>query len=152
MQRHHTVKRFVAKLPEDFQEVLMSTEMELQQGLTVPTLRKLVYLYTRGMQYYDLVHKNKFHQFYSDKLVSLLTRNDVEEFLDKNPINFDDKKDLDKLFSAQQKKKAAPSKAPKSPSPKRKKSENLKKRIKVSFLINIIKYFQMLYEEIRLLQ
>ena len=108
MKRHHTAKKFVAKLPEDFQEVLMASEMELQEGLTVPILRKLVYLYTRGMQYYDLVHKDKFRQFYSDKLVNLLTRKDVEQFLDKNPINFEDKKDLDKLFSVPQKKQTPP--------------------------------------------
>ena len=99
MKRTKTTKKFIAKLPPDFQEVLMTTEMELQEGLKVPILRKLVYLYTRGMEYYDLVHKDKFRQFYSDKLVSLLTRKDVEKFLDENPINFDDKKDLDKLFA-----------------------------------------------------
>lgn len=104
MKRHYTAKKFVAKLPEDFQEVLMTSEMELQEGLTVPILRKLVYLYTKGMQYYDLVHKDKFRQFYSDKLVNLLTKKEVEQFLDKNPINFDDKKDLDELFSKTQKK------------------------------------------------
>ena len=104
MKRHQTCKRFIAKLPPDFQEVLMTSEMELQEGLNVPILRKLVYLYTRGMQYYDLVHKDKFRQFYSDKLIALLTRKDVEAFLDQNPINFDDKKDLDKLFSTSQKK------------------------------------------------
>ena len=63
MKRHNTAKKFVAKLPDDFQEVLMVSEMELQEGLTVPILRKLVYLYTRGMQYYDLVHKDKFRKF-----------------------------------------------------------------------------------------
>ena len=102
MKRHYTAKKYIAKLPDDFQEVLMASEMELQEGLTVPILRKLVYLYTRGMQYYDLVHKDKFRQFYSDKLIALLTRKDVESFLDQNPINFDDKKDLDKLFSTSQ--------------------------------------------------
>ena len=91
-------KKFIASLPSDFQEVLMTTEMEINKGLTVPILRKLVYLYTTGMEYYDLVHKEKFREFYSDKLVNLLTRKDVEKFLDKNPINFDDKKDLDLLF------------------------------------------------------
>ena len=99
-------KKYIPTLPKDFQEVLMTTEMELHQGLNVPILRKLVYLYTRGMQYYDLVHKDKFRQFYSDKLIALLTRKDVEQFLDKNPINFDDKKDLDKLFSTPQNKQA----------------------------------------------
>ena len=92
-------KKYVATLPSDFQEVLMSSEMELQQGLNVPILRKLVYLYTRGMQYYDLTHKDKFREFYYGKLRSLLTQKDVEEFLDKNPINFEDKKDLDLIFA-----------------------------------------------------
>ena len=132
MKRHQTAKKFVAKLPADFQEVLMTTEMELQQGLTVPILRKLVYLYTRGMQYYDLVHKDQFRKFYSDKLVSLLTRKDVEQFLDKNPINFDDKKDLDQLFSAPQKKEATPSQTtqnPQNPPPLSKtNSENIEKK------------------------
>ena len=97
-------KKYRASLPADFQEVLMSTEMELQQGLTVPILRKLVYLYTRGMQYYDLIHKDKFKQFYSEKLISLLTRKNVEKFLDQNPINFDDEDDLDKLFNSKEQK------------------------------------------------
>ena len=96
-------KKYVANLPADFQEVLMSTEMELQQGLNVQILRKLVYLYTRGMQYYDLIHKDKFKQFYSDKLVSLLTRKNVENFLDKNPINFEERDDLDLLFQPKKK-------------------------------------------------
>ena len=91
-------KKYVATLPSDFQEVLMSSEMELQQGLNVPILRKLVYLYTRGMQYYDLIHKEKFREFYYGKLKSLLTKKDVEDFLDKNPINFENKEDLDKIF------------------------------------------------------
>ena len=91
-------KKFIASLPSDFQEVLMTIEMEINKGLTVPILRKLVYLYTTGMEYYDLIHKEKFREFYSDKLVNLLTRKDVEKFLDKNPINFDDKEDLDLLF------------------------------------------------------
>ena len=81
----------------------MSTEMEFQQGLNVQILRKLVYLYTRGMQYYDLIHKDKFKQFYSDKLVSLLKRKNVEQFLDKNPINFEEKDDLDLLFPSKKK-------------------------------------------------
>ena len=105
MRRYHTVKKkYIPKLPKDFQELLIASELELKKGITVQSLRTLVYLYTRGMQYYDLVHKDNFRQFYSEQLVSLLTRKDVEQFLDKNPINFDDKKDLDKLFSEQNKK------------------------------------------------
>ena len=108
MRRYHTVKKkYIPKLPKDFQELLIASELELKKGITVQSLRTLVYLYTRGMQYYDLVHKDNFRQFYSEQLVSLLTRKDVEQFLDKNPINFDDKKDLDKLFSEQNKKKVS---------------------------------------------
>ena len=110
-------KKYIASLPKDFQEVLMSTEMDLQQGLNVPILRKLVYLYTRAMQYYDLVHKEKFREFYSDKLVSLLTRKEVEKFLDKNPINFEDKDDLDLLFPSKEQ----------SPENKKEKEKNEKK-------------------------
>ena len=102
MKTIQSKKKYIASLPKDFQEVLMSTEMDLQQGLNVPILRKLVYLYTRAMQYYDLVHKEKFREFYNDKLVSLLTRKDVEKFLDKNPINFEDKDDLDLLFPSKE--------------------------------------------------
>jgi hypothetical protein len=120
MKRTITTKKFIAKLPPDFQEVLMAAEMELQEGLKVPILRKLVYLYTRGMEYYDLVHKDKFRQFYSDKLVSLLTRKDVEKFLDENPINFDDKKDLDKIFAAPQPKKLSSSVRVDNPNPSEK--------------------------------
>ena len=99
-----TTIRSQYSLPEDFQEVLMTNEMELQNGITVEVLRKLVYLYTRGMEYYDLCRKEKFRVFYSDKLTNLLTRPDIVEFLDKNKINFENKDDLDKLFSQPQKK------------------------------------------------
>jgi hypothetical protein len=54
------------------------------------------------MQYYDLIHKEKFREFYYGKLKSLLTKKDVEDFLDKNPINFEDKEDLDKIFEAKE--------------------------------------------------
>ena len=127
MKRAITTKKFIAKLPPDFQEVLMTTEMELQEGLKVPILRKLVYLYTRGMEYYDLVHKDKFRQFYSDKLVSLLTRKDVEKFLDENPINFEDKKDLDKLFANPQPKKLSSSIRIDNPKPIEKAFQKLEK-------------------------
>ena len=153
MKRHHSVKKFVAKLPEDFQEVLMASEMELQEGLNVPILRKLVYLYTRGMQYYDLIHKDKFRQFYSDKLVSLLTRKDVEQFLDKNPINFDDKKDLDKLFSQPQKKQATattnPSSSPIVPQTKPKIGQGNKNQIQSKDDNNMNQYFREYSNKIR---
>ena len=103
-QRHHTVKKYIPKLPKNFQEALITSELELKKGITVQNLRTLVYLYTRGMQYYDLIHKDEFRDFYNEQLISLLTREDVEQFLDKNPINFDDKKDLDQFFSQQDKK------------------------------------------------
>lgn len=91
--------KFDKSLPPDYQEVLVANEMELQEGITVEVIRKLVYLYTRGMEYYDLTGKDKFRKFYNDKLISLLTRPDIVQFLDKNPIDFESREDLDHLFS-----------------------------------------------------
>ena len=56
-------KKFIGSLPSYFQDVLMIIEMEINKGLTVPILLKLLYLYTTGMEYYDLVHKVKIREF-----------------------------------------------------------------------------------------
>ena len=91
-----TNKRF--ELPPDYQEVLVIHEIQLSKGLSTDILRKMVYLYTTGMEYYNIMKKKPLEQFYNDKLLALLTRPDVIEFLDKHPINFNDHSDLD-LFS-----------------------------------------------------
>ncbi|MCQ2818502.1 MAG: hypothetical protein MJ252_14635 [archaeon] len=81
-------------LPARFQEVLVESEIQLAEGLTVDVLKKLVYLYTLAMNHYNLEGKIKMQQFYSDKLLGLLTRPDVAEFLDKNQVNINDHSNL----------------------------------------------------------
>ena len=56
-------KKYIANLPPNFQEVLMTSEMELQQGLNVQILRKLVYLYTRGSNIMILFTKKNSNNF-----------------------------------------------------------------------------------------
>ena len=89
-------KRF--ELPSDYQEVLVIHEIELSKGLSTDIIRKMVYLYTIGMEYYNIIKKPSLEKFYNDKLIGLLTRSDVLAFLDKNPININDHSNLN-LFN-----------------------------------------------------
>ena len=89
-------KRF--ELPSDYQEVLVIHEIELSKGLSTDIIRKMVYLYTIGMEYYNIIKKPSLEKFYHDKLIGLLTRSDVLAFLDKNPININDHSNLN-LFN-----------------------------------------------------
>ena len=50
-----TNKRF--ELPPDYQEVLVIHEIQLSKGLSTDILRKMVYLYTTGMEYYNIMKK-----------------------------------------------------------------------------------------------
>lgn len=85
-------------LPSDYQEVLISNEIELANKISVDVIRKLVYLYTIGMDYYNISGKCPLEKFYNDKLISLLTRQDVADFLDKNKVDLDSNNDLN-LFN-----------------------------------------------------
>ena len=87
-------KKRTPKLPENFQEVLATYEMNLNEGITVDIIRNLIYIYTIGMEYYDNVHKEKLQKFYSDKIAQLYSREDVIEFLDKNPIDLNNREGI----------------------------------------------------------
>ena len=87
-------KKRIPKLPENFQEVLATYEMNLNEGITVDIIRNLIYIYTIGMEYYDNVHKEKLQKFYSDKITQLYSREDVIEFLDKNPIDLNNREGI----------------------------------------------------------
>lgn len=88
------------ELPPDYQEVLALHEIELSKSLNTDILRKMVYLYTIGMEYYNITKKPQLEKFYNDKLIGLLTRPDVLDYLDKNPINFNEYSDLN-MFKPQ---------------------------------------------------
>ena len=87
-------KKRIPKLPENFQEVLATYEMNLNEGITVDIIRNLIYIYTIAMEYYDNVHKEKLQKFYSDKITQLYSREDVIEFLDKNPIDLNNREGI----------------------------------------------------------
>ena len=90
-------------LPLRFQEVLAESEIQLEEGISVYVLKKLVYLYTMAMQHYHLDNNQKLQDFYNKKLISLLTRPDVTEYLDKNHTDINDHSDLN-LFPEEQQK------------------------------------------------
>ena len=83
---HSQGKRF--ELPVGYQEVLDTHEILLSKGINTDILRKMVYLYTIAMEYYNLTKKKELEEYYNNKLVTLLTRPDVLAFLDDNPIDF----------------------------------------------------------------
>ena len=87
-------KKRTPKLPENFQEVLATHEMNLNEGITVDLIRNLIYIYTIGMEYYDYVHKDKLQMFYSNKISELLSRKDIIDFLDKNPVDFNTRENI----------------------------------------------------------
>lgn len=87
LQQSHTHgKRF--ELPVGYQEVLDTHEILLSKGINTDILRKMVYLYTIAMEYYNLTKKKELEEYYNNKLITLLTRPDVLAFLDDNPIDF----------------------------------------------------------------
>ena len=90
-------KRF--ELPIGYQEVLDTHEILLSKGINTDILRKMVYLYTIAMEYYNLTKKKELEQYYNNKLIALLTRADVLAFLDDNPIDFNNNSNLN-IFSS----------------------------------------------------
>ena len=97
-------KKICCKFTHRFQRSINVSRNGASKRFKHSNPSKLVYLYTLGLQYYDFIHKDKFKQFYSDKLVSFLTRKNVENFLDKNPINIEERDDLDLFFPSKEKK------------------------------------------------
>jgi hypothetical protein len=62
----------VLELPPNFQEQMMNCELEFQSELNETNIRKLIYVYTLGMQYYNLKEKDEFENYYRNKLNNLL--------------------------------------------------------------------------------
>ena len=92
LQQSHTQgKRF--ELPVGYQEVLDTHEILLSKGINTDIIRKMVYLYTIAMEYYNLTKKKELEEYYNNKLITLLTRPDVLAFLDDNPIDFNSSND-----------------------------------------------------------
>ena len=82
------------ELPSNFQEQMMNCELEFQAELNETNIRKLIYVYTLGMQYYNLKEKEEFENYYRNKLNNLLLNENVINYLDTHKVDLSQKVDL----------------------------------------------------------
>ena len=81
-------------LPPNFQEEMMNCEMNFQSEINETNIRKLIYVYTLGMQYYNLKEKGGFENYYRNKLNNLLLDENVIKYLDTHEVDLSKKVDL----------------------------------------------------------
>lgn len=81
-------------LPPNFQEEMMNCEMNFQSEINETNIRKLIYVYTLGMQYYNLKEKEGFENYYRNKLNNLLLDENVIKYLDTHEVDLSKKVDL----------------------------------------------------------
>jgi len=81
-------------LPPNFQEEMMNCELEFQNEINETNIRKLIYVYTLGMQYYNLQEKEGFENYYRNKLNDLLLNEKVTTYLDTHQVDLSKKVDL----------------------------------------------------------
>ena len=81
-------------LPPNFQEEMMNCELEFQSQINETNIRKLIYVYTLGMQYYNIKEKEEFENYYRNKLNNLLLDENVIKYLDTHEIDLSKKVDL----------------------------------------------------------
>ena len=81
-------------LPPNFQEEMMNCELEFQHEINETNIRKLIYVYTLGMQYYNLQEKEEFENYYRNKLNNLLLNEKVTTYLDTHKVDLSKKVDL----------------------------------------------------------
>ena len=125
-------------LPPNFQEQVMNCELEFQAELNETNIRKLIYVYTLGMQYYNLKEKEEFENYYRNKLNNLLLNENVINYLDTHQVDLSKKVDLN-LFPGEQKEseektetKKETEKSPKKSNLKTTGKSNLKKNVVIS--------------------
>ena len=82
------------ELHPNFQEQMMNCELEFQAELNETNIRKLIYVYTLGMQYYNLKEKEEFENYYRNKLNNLLLNENVINYLDSHKVDLSKKVDL----------------------------------------------------------
>lgn len=85
-------------LPKNYQEQLINCELEFQNELNETNIRKLLYLYTLGMQHYNITGKKDFEKYYKTKLNNLLLNESVIKYLDTHKVDLTKKVDLN-LFN-----------------------------------------------------
>ena len=82
------------ELPPNFQEEMMNCELEFQSEINETNIRKLIYVYTLGMQHYNLKEKKEFENYYRNKLNNLLLNENVIKYLDTHEVDLSKKVDL----------------------------------------------------------
>ena len=110
-------------LPPNFQEEMMNCELEFQNEINETNIRKLIYVYTLGMQYYNLQEKEEFENYYRNKLNNLLLNEKVTTYLDTHKVDLSKKVDLNIFPNMQSENKQTGEK------PTVKKKSNLKKNV-----------------------
>ena len=85
-------------LPKNYQDQLINCELEFQNELNETNIRKLLYLYTLGMQHYNIIGKKDFEKYYKTKLNNLLLNESVINYLDTHNVDLTKKVDLN-LFN-----------------------------------------------------
>jgi hypothetical protein len=78
----------------------MNCELEFQANINETNIRKLIYVYTLGMQYYNLKEKEDFENYYRNKLNNLLLNDNVVTYLDTHEVDLSKKVDLN-IFNNQ---------------------------------------------------
>ena len=96
-------------LPPNFQEEMMNCELEFQSEINENNIRKLIYVYTLGMQYYNLKEKSEFENYYKNKLNKLLLDENVIKYLDTHKVDTTKKVDLN-IFPKESLSEASPNK------------------------------------------
>jgi hypothetical protein len=86
------------ELPPNFQEEMMNCELDFQSEINETNIRKLIYVYTLGMQYYNVNEKEEFENYYRNKLNNLLLNESVIKYLDTHEVDLSKKVDLN-IFS-----------------------------------------------------
>jgi len=87
----------------------MNCELEFQSEINENNIRKLIYVYTLGMQYYNLKEKSEFENYYKNKLNKLLLDENVIKYLDTHKVDLTKKVDLN-IFPKESLSEASPNK------------------------------------------
>ena len=77
---------------------LAEKELDFQSEINETNIRKLIYVYTLGMQYYNVNEKEEFENYYRNKLNNLLLNESVIKYLDTHEVDLSKKVDLN-IFS-----------------------------------------------------
>ena len=85
-------------LPDDFFEQILTCEIQLKKGVTMTTLRKLVNLYSKAVEYYESINDPRYMR-YSKSLQLLLTQPQIVK-----QINMQTKKGKIKVHKQERKK------------------------------------------------